>query len=124
MLHGFSQEQGLDFDKTFSPVVEPAMVCVILSIALSLKWETRHLDVKNIFLHGKLVKVAYCRQSTGFIDSTRPKHVRRLNRSLYGLKKAPRIWYQRFAAFITSTGFTCSRSDMLLFVLQCAEGTT
>jgi hypothetical protein len=116
VLRGFSQEQGVDFDETFSPVVKPAMVCVVLSIALSLKWETRQLDVKNAFLHGKIAKAVYSRQPTGFIDSTHPEHVCRLNRSLYGLKKAPRAWYQRFTTFITSIGFTCSRSDTSLFV--------
>jgi hypothetical protein len=47
VLHGFSQEQGVDFGKTFSPIVKPATVRVFLSIAISLKWETRQLDVKN-----------------------------------------------------------------------------
>jgi hypothetical protein len=108
----------------FSPVVKPAMVRIVLSITLSLNWETRHLDVRNAFLHGKLTKVVYSHQPIGFIDSTRPEHVCRLNRSLYDLKQAPCAWYQRFATFITSIGFTCSRSNMSLFVLQCAEGTT
>jgi hypothetical protein len=87
----------------------------------SLTWY--QLDVKNVFLHGKLAEVVYSRQPIGFIDSTRPEHVCRLNRSLYGLKQAPRALYQRFATFITSIGFTCSRSDTSLIVLQCAEGT-
>jgi hypothetical protein len=124
VLRDFSQEQGIDFDKMFSPVVKLATIRVVLSIALSLKWETRQLDVKNAFLHGKLSEVIYSCQPTGFIDSTRPEHVCRLNRSLYGLQQAPRVWYQHFATFITSIGFTCSRSDMSLFILQCAEGTT
>jgi hypothetical protein len=47
VLHSFSQEQGVDIDETFSLIVKPAMVRVVLSIALSLKWETRQLDVKN-----------------------------------------------------------------------------
>jgi hypothetical protein len=99
------------------------MVRVVLSIALSLKWETRKLDVKNAFLHDKLAEVVYSRQPSGFIESTRPEHICRLNRSLYGLKQAPRAWYQRFVTIITSIGFTCSRSDTSLFVLQCTEGT-
>jgi hypothetical protein len=93
VLRGFSQEQGIDFDETFSPVVKLATVRVVLSIALSLEWETRQLDVKNAFLHGKLAEVVYSRQPTGFIDSTHPEHVCRLNRSLYSLKQAPRAWY-------------------------------
>jgi hypothetical protein len=124
VLRSFSQEQGVDFDETFSSVVKPATVRIVLSIALSLKWETRQLDVKNAFLHGKLAEIVYSRQPTGFIESTSPEHVYRLNRSLYGLKQAPRAWYQRFATFITSIGFTCSCSDTSLFVLQCTEGTT
>jgi hypothetical protein len=96
---------------------------IILSIALSLKWETRQLNVKNAFLHDKLTEVVYSRQPTGFLDSTCPEHVCLLNCSLYGLKQAPRAWYQCFATVITSIGFTGSLSDMSLFVLQCAEGT-
>jgi hypothetical protein len=102
VLHDFSQEQGIDFDETFSSVVKSATVRVVLFIVISLKWETRQLDVKNAFLHGKLAEGVYSRQPTGFIDSTRPEHVCRLNRSLYGLKQAPRVWYQRFTTFDTS----------------------
>jgi hypothetical protein len=94
VLCGFSKEQGIDFDEMFNSVVNLETIRVILSIALSLKWETRQLDVKSAFLHGKLAEVVYIRQPTGFIDSACPEHVCRLNRSLYGLKKAPRMWYQ------------------------------
>jgi hypothetical protein len=123
VLRYFYQEQGVDFDETFSPVFKSATVRIVLSIAISLKWETRQLDMKNAFLHGKLAEVVYSRQPTGFIDSTRLEHVCRLNRSLYGLKQAPRTSYKCFATFITSIGFTCSHSDMSRSVLQCAEGT-
>jgi hypothetical protein len=58
--------------KTSSPVVKPAMVRVVLSIALSLKWETRQLDVKKAFLHDKLSEVIYNRRPTSFINSTHP----------------------------------------------------
>jgi hypothetical protein len=122
VLRGLSQEQGIDFNKTFSLVVKLVMVHVILSITLSLKWETRQLDVKNGFLHYKLSKAVYNRQPIGFSDSTRPVHIYWLSRSLYGLKQAPLAWYQRFATFVTSIGFTCSRSDTSLYVLRCMKG--
>jgi hypothetical protein len=40
VLRGFSEEQGIDFDEMFSLVAKPATVRIVLSIALSLKWET------------------------------------------------------------------------------------
>jgi hypothetical protein len=123
VLRGFSQAPGIDFNETFSPVVKPAMICVILSLTLSLNWSVRQLDVKNAFLHGMLSKVVYYRQPTGFIDPTRPEHVYHLNRSLYGLKQAPRAWYQRFTSFVGTVGFTCSKSDTSLFVLHSPLGT-
>lgn len=40
----------------------------------------------------------------------------RLRKALYGLKQAPRAWFQRFATFITSLGFSGSKTDTSLFV--------
>jgi choline-glycine betaine transporter len=123
VLHGFSQEHGIDFDETFSPVVKPSTIRVILSVALSLNWWIRQLDVKNAFLHGKLSELVYCHQPTGFIVSTCPDHVGRLSRALYSLKQAPRAWYHSFVSFITTLGFTCSKSDTSLFIMQGSMGT-
>ena len=91
VVRGYSQQQGIDFDETFSPVVKPATIRIVLSLAVSQSWPIHQLDVKNAFLHGTLAEVVYCRQPTGFIDSTRPEHICRLNRSLYGLMQASRL---------------------------------
>ncbi|GKA93508.1 ribonuclease H-like domain-containing protein [Tanacetum coccineum] len=45
-------------------------------------------------------------------------------RSLYGLKQAPRAWFQRFAAYITTVGFTPSRCDSSLFIYRQGDDTT
>jgi len=97
VLRGFTQRPGVDYDETFSPVVKPATVRTVLSLALSQQWPIHQLDVKNAFLHGTLSETVYCCQPTGFIDIALPDHVCRLNKSLYGLKQAPRPWYSRFA---------------------------
>ncbi|GJR79247.1 ribonuclease H-like domain-containing protein [Tanacetum coccineum] len=67
------------------------------------------LDVKNAFLHGYLSKTIYMHQPPGFRDHRHPDHVCLLQRSLYGLRQAPRAWFQRFAAYAARVGFHHSR---------------
>lgn len=118
VLRGFTQRPGVDFGETFSPVVKPATIRTVLTIALSQNWPVHQLDVKNAFLHGTLDETVYCVQPSGFVDSTHPDFVCRLNKSLYGLKQAPRAWYSRFASHILSMGFVGARSDNSLFVFR------
>ncbi|GKF27756.1 ribonuclease H-like domain-containing protein [Tanacetum coccineum] len=52
VANGRSQQQGIDCDETFSPVVKPATIHTILSLVVSRDWPIHQLDVKNAFLHG------------------------------------------------------------------------
>ncbi|GJX82965.1 ribonuclease H-like domain-containing protein, partial [Tanacetum coccineum] len=90
VANGSSQQLGVDFDETFSLVFKPATIRTVLSLDVSRKWPIHQLDVKNAFLM----------------------------RSLYGLKKAPRAWFQRFAGYATRAGFYHSRCDSSLFIYR------
>ena len=75
---GFHQQYGVDFEETFSPVIKPPIVRLILSPSVFLNWPLRQLDVKNAVLHGTLKEEVYMTQPQGYIASTHPHYVCKL----------------------------------------------
>jgi hypothetical protein len=116
VLQGFTQRLSVIYDESFSPVVKPATIHIVLALVVSCSWPVQQLYVKNAFLHGTLTETVYCSQPTGFGDPTSPDPVCRLNKSLYGLKQAPWVPYSRFATFLLSLWFGEDRSDASLFI--------
>ncbi|GJX61370.1 ribonuclease H-like domain-containing protein [Tanacetum coccineum] len=74
VANGSTQLAGIDVDETFSPVVKPATIRTVLSLAISRYWPVHQLDVKNAFLHGSLSKTVYMQQPPGFRDPRHPDH--------------------------------------------------
>uniref|UniRef100_A0A2N9GUG0 Reverse transcriptase Ty1/copia-type domain-containing protein n=1 Tax=Fagus sylvatica TaxID=28930 RepID=A0A2N9GUG0_FAGSY len=115
---GFHQQHGIDFTETFSPVIKPPTVRLILSLAVSLNWPLRQLDVKNAFLHGTLKEEVYMTQPQGYIDPIHPQYVCKLQKSIYGLKQAPRAWFESFTTQLLHLGFIASTADSSLFIYK------
>jgi len=66
---GFHQLQGFDFNETFSAVVKPVTIRIILTLAISYKWPLQQLDINNAFLNGILEEEVYMQQPRGFESS-------------------------------------------------------
>ena len=63
------------------------------------------MDVKTTFLNGNLEEDIYMRQPEGFIAGRNDSLVCKLQKSIYGLKKASRSWNIRFDQAVKSFGF-------------------
>ncbi|KAJ9672804.1 hypothetical protein PVL29_026153 [Vitis rotundifolia] len=75
------------------------------------------MDVHNAYLYSELDEEVYMQMPPGFASPT-PGKVCRLRRSLYGMRQAPRCWFAKLVAALTSYGFKQSYSDYSLFTYE------
>lgn len=121
---GYNQQYGVDFDETFSPVVKPTTIRLVLSMAVNRNWSLRQLDMKNAFLHSVLSDVVYMMQPPGFRDNKLHDYVCLLNNSIYGLLQSPHTWFNGFSSALLELGFKGSRRDTFMFIHYASHGLT
>jgi hypothetical protein len=78
-------------------------------------WEVHHLDVKLAFLNGDLQEEVYVEQPAGFVNTGCEHMVHRLQKAMYGLRQAPRVWNVKLENTLLSFGFSRSSSEMTLY---------
>jgi hypothetical protein len=120
---GFHQQPGIDYGETFSPVIKPVTIRIVLSLAVASNWDIRQLDVTNAFLHGVISEDVYMTQPPGFVHASYPNYVCHLHKALYGLKQAPRAWFSRLSNRLLQLGFHGCKSDTSLFIYKTKADT-
>jgi hypothetical protein len=113
---GFTQQPGVDFVDTYSPVAKFTSVRIIMSIVAKMDLELHQLDVKTAFLNGELKEDIYMIQPEGFQIKGHEEKVYKLKRSLYGLKQSSRQWYLKFHQAILEIGFKVSPLDHCVYI--------
>ena len=115
---GFTQRPELDYHSTFSPVIKPTTVLLVLSIVIQKLWPIHQLDVNNAFLQGHLEEEVFMHQRPGFEHLNLPTHICKLKKAIYGIKQAPRAWYNELKNYLVSMGFYKSQSNTSLFIMH------
>ena len=115
---GYSQEEGIDYGETFSPVARIEGVRTLLAYATHKGFKVYHMDVKSAFLNGILDEEVYIEQLEGFVDPNKRDMVYKLHKALYGLKKAPRAWYERLHNYLIQICFQRTNENTSLYIKE------
>ena len=90
VVKGFTQREGIDYNKTFSPVSCKHSFRIIMALVARYDLELHQMDVKTAFLNGDLYENVYMAQLKGFVMEGKERMGCRLKKSIYGLKQASR----------------------------------
>ncbi|GJR46024.1 retrovirus-related pol polyprotein from transposon TNT 1-94 [Tanacetum coccineum] len=86
MAKGYRQEEGIDYDESFSPVARIEAVRMFLAYVTHKAFPFYQMDVKITFINGQLKEELYVSQPEGFVDYEHPDRVYRLKKAFYRLK--------------------------------------
>ena len=116
VAQGFNQEERIDNEETFAPVVRSEAIRMLLAFVCFKDFILYQMDVKSVFLNDFINEEVYIEQPPGFQNFNFPNHVFKLKKALYGLKQAPRAWYERLSKFLLKMGFKMRKIDTTLFI--------
>lgn len=115
---GCSQQQGVNYDETFSPVVRYATIRMVIALAAEHKMYLHQMDVSTAYLNSELADEVYMKQPQCFEDKDFPGKVLKLNKAIYGLKQSGRAWNTKLDEVLRKIGFTPCESEPCLYKMN------
>nr|GEY27992.1 retrovirus-related Pol polyprotein from transposon TNT 1-94 [Tanacetum cinerariifolium] len=115
VAQGNTQEEGIDYDEVFAPVARIEAIRLFSAYASFKDFVVYQMDVKSVFLYGKIEEEVYVFQPLGFEDLDFPDKVYKVKKTLYGLHQAPRAWYETLSTYLLDNGFHRGKIDKTLF---------
>jgi hypothetical protein len=100
VVQGFSQVEGLDFEKTFALVARLEGIRILSVFTATKGFNLYQIDVKSVFLNGVIQEEVFVRQPPSFKNPKYPNRVYKLSKALYGLKQVSWPWYVRVKTFL------------------------
>ena len=115
VAQGFTQQKGIDYNNTFSPMAKLAAIRVIAAIAVRNNWELEQTDVDTAYLNASLKEDIYIRQPRGFEVPGDEDKVIHLKRAIYGLRQSGKELYKDLMDTLTKFGFKQCRVEHTVF---------
>ena len=128
VAQGFSQRPGIDYEETYSPVVDATTFRFLISLAIREGLDLRLMDVVTAYLYGPLDNDIYMKLPEGFKlpeaakSSSREHFCIKLNKSLYGLKQSGRMWYNRLSEYLLKEGYKNDPISPCIFIKKFGSG--
>ena len=128
VAQGFSQRPGIDYEETYSPVMDAITFHFLISLAVSEELDMRLMDVITAYLYGSIDSDIHMKIPEGFklpeAVSTKPRSMLsiKLQRSLYGLKQSGRMWYNRLSEYLLKEGYVNNPICPCVFIKKSETG--
>jgi hypothetical protein len=120
VVRGDQQRQiGTHTDVTYSPVVAWSTVRLLFTLATALNLPTKQIDFRNAFVQSDLPEPIYVELPPGGYRN-HPENagmVLEVTKSLYGDRRAPKLWYKYLRSTLESIGFAMDDQDTCLFTM-------
>lgn len=114
VARGYKDNSCYEISEIYAPTATVSVIRALISLAVNKKWPLRHFDISNAFLNGEVSREIVVKPPEGASKSV--NIVYKLNRSLYGLKSAPKSWNDTLHKVLLKAGLKRSKSDSCLYV--------
>ncbi|CAM9654752.1 unnamed protein product [Choristocarpus tenellus] len=114
MARGFSQQEGVDYFSTFSPVVGFDVIRAVLATAANRNWVINSLDFTQAYLNALVHGDVWLQLPNGSFAKAA--------RAIYGLKQLAMEWYKELKGTILAEGWSVSDFDACLYVKRSEDG--
>jgi hypothetical protein len=118
VAHGFKQVEGIDYNETFAATAQMKSFRGTLALSELLDLRVTQIDISSAFLHGELEEEIYMEYPPGYTPKDGGETCLKLQKGIYGLRQAGRIWNLKFVSTLTDMGFTQLVSDTQVLKLQ------
>jgi Reverse transcriptase (RNA-dependent DNA polymerase) len=115
-VRGDLQIEGIDFFETYAPVVQWSTIRLLLGIVLTEGWSTQQVDYTNAFAQAEIHEEIYVEYPKLFKSVSGEDRVLKLKKSLYGLRQAPKTFYDKLRLGLLERGWQQSKIDPCLFM--------